>query len=307
MKCNTKIGNRRRLHRRVAVCVAWSLALATLSSMSRELDPDDPNDALTIARKIACSTIDGKAATYWWQGRAYSRRQGERDRLLFLVEGMNTRACVSATDPERGKGYRMVSRELLIYRHAQTGEALATWDNPWTGETVPVLHVANDPVNFATYEKGRAGEPYLWTGQIAEGKWQQSTTVPLFYPNPLAGAFQAEVGGTYHATEMFNFMGDAGDLLDSESDSARAHVGWARMSDWLPWMRMGGREGVIYMHTAGLKLSSWDALPDSMKTEIEAHYPAYRMPPSVDDDRPNVTSWIYYRRVAEGAEQAPER
>ena len=274
---------------------------------ARELDPNDPSDALTIARKVACSTIDGVAATYWWHGRAYSRRQGEPDRLLFNVEGMNTRACVSANDPDRGNGYRMVSRELLIYRDPATGEALATWDNPWTGETVPVLHVANDPVNFGAYEIDRSGQPYRWTGLVTEGKWRQSTTVPLFYPNPLGGDFQPEVGGTYHATEMFNFMGDAADLLDSEADSARAHVGWSRMSDWLPWMKMGGREGAIYMHTAGLKLSSWDALPEGMKAEIEAHYPAYREPPPLDDDRPNVTSWIYYKRVSEGSEEAPER
>lgn len=292
---------------RLAVALgALTIAMA-FPGHGAQLDPEDPKDALTIARKIACSTVDGIAATYWWHGRAYSRRQGERDRLLFHVEGMNTRACSAATDPDRGHGYRMVSRELLIYRDPATGEALATWDNPWTGETVAVLHVANDPVNFASYEIERNGEPYRWTGLVTEGKWRQSTTVPLFYPNPLGGDFQPEVGGTYHATEMFNFMGEAADLLDPETDSAAAHVGWSRVSDWLPWMKMGGREGTIYMHTAGLKLSSWDALPTSMKAEIEARYPAYREPPPVDDDRPNVTSWIYYKRVSEGNEEAPAR
>lgn len=292
------------LLRHVAVPLALTGALA---SGAQELDPNDPGDALTIARKIACSAQDGVPATYWWAGRAYSRRQGERDRLLFLVEGMNTRACVADEHPERGKGYRMVSRELLIYRDPETGEALSAWENPWTGQTVNVLHVANDPVNFATYEKGPTGTPFRWSGSIVEGKWRQSTTVPLFYPNPLGGGFQNEVGGTYHATEMFNFMGDAADLLDAEKASARAHVGWSRMSDWLPWMMMGGREGAMYMHTAGLKLSSWDALPDTMKAEIAAHYPAYTEPPPLDDERPNVTSWMYYKRVSEGAEQAPVR
>ena len=44
-----------------------------------------------------------------------------------------------------------------------------------------------------------------------------------------------------------------------------------------------------------------------MKEEIAAHYPDYAEPPPLDDARPNVTSWIYYRRVSEGVEQAPER
>ncbi len=277
------------------------------AAYAQQLDPNDAKDALTLARKIACSTVDGQPATFWWQGRAYSRRQGERDRPLFHVEGMNTRACASATHPTRGQGYRMVSRELLIYRDAQTGQALSTWENPWTGELVEVLHVANDPVNFANYEIGRDGEPLRWSGLITEGKWRQNTTVPLFYPNPLAGDYQAEVGGIYHATEMFNFLGDAAELLDAKTETAGSHVGWVRMSDWLPWMKMGGREGVIYMHTAGLRLSSWDALPDSMKDEIAKHYPSYRKPPPLDDDRRNVTSWIYYKRVAEGSETPPDR
>ena len=287
--------------------LALLLAAAAATGQAQQLDPNDPRDALTISRKLACSTVDGEPATFWWQGRAYSRRQGERDRLLFNVEGMNVRACVGDVHPERGQGYKMVSRELLIYRDLETGEALSTWENPWTGEVVEVLHVANDPVNFAQYEKDRNGQPFRWRGLITEGKWRQNTTVPLFYPNPLGGDFQAEVGGIYHAVEMFNFMGDAADLLDAAKETAEGHVGWARMSDWLPWMKMGGREGLIYMHTAGLRLSSWDALPDSMKEEIAKHYPIYRTPPPLDDDRRNVTSWIYYKRVGEGAETAPDR
>ncbi len=290
-----------------AISLVALLLMPLLPATARELDPNDPVDALTISRKIMCSTVDGEATIFWWEGRAFSRRRGERDRHLFDVEGMNVRACVADAHAERGAGFRMVSRELLIYRDPASGEALATWDNPWTGETVDVLHVANDPVNFAMYEQDRGGAPMRWSGRAEGGMWRQTNTVPLFYPNPLGGDFQPEVGGTYHATEMFNFFGNAAELLDSELPHASSHVGWARMSDWLPWMKMGGREGAIYMHTSGLRLSSWDALPDSMKEEITAHYPDYTEPPALDDTRPNVTSWIYYRRVREGAEKAPAR
>ncbi|MCY4213626.1 MAG: DUF1838 family protein [Gammaproteobacteria bacterium] len=271
------------------------------------LDPQDVRNALAMQRKVLCSTVDGEPTTFWWAGSAYSRRQGERDRLLFDVEGMNVRACVSDTHPERGEGYRMVSRELLIYRDAETGEALSTWQNPWSGETVDVLHVANDPVNHSTYVRNRDGTPLNWGGMITEGQWRMNITVPLFYPNPLASAYQKQIGGTYHATEMFNFFGATDELLDPATTTVARQVGWARVSDWLPWMNMQGREGIIYMHTAGLRLSSWNALPDRMKEEIEAHYPDYRNPPPLDDDRVNVTSWMYYQRVAEGEVVAPDR
>ena len=273
---------------------------------AQQLDPNDPQDALIMQRKIFCSLEDGEPTTFWWHGKAFSRRQGERDIHLFNVEGMNVRTCVADEHPERGKGFRLISRELLLYRDPETNEVMATWSNPWTGETVDVLHVANDPVNGAFYEIGSDGKPFQWSGRISEGQWRQTTTVPLFYPNPLGGGFQKQVGGTYHATEMFNFLGRTDDLLDSQTTMSASHVGWVRLSDWLPWMNMEGREGVIYMHTAGLRMSSWDAMPNTMKNEIAEHYPDYVAPPPLDDSRPNVTSWEYYRRVAEGEEEVPQ-
>ena len=122
---------------------------------------------------------------------------------------------------------------------------LSTWDNPWTGETVDVLHVANDPVNFMAGKVGRDGKPVTFRGTILGDRWWTTSEVPLFYPNPLGGEYQKEVGGTYHATEMFNFMGDTESLLSDETTTAEVQVGWARMSDWLPWMKMEGREGLI--------------------------------------------------------------
>ena len=65
----------------------------------------------------------------------------------FRVVGMNVRQCVTLDDPEKGEGYRMVSREIMLYLDPQSGEILRDWENPWTGEMVKVLHVANDPVN----------------------------------------------------------------------------------------------------------------------------------------------------------------
>ena len=293
-----------RLILRLAV---FSLLAGGTSAFAGQLDPNDPDDALIIGRKIACSTIDGEAITYWWHGHAYSRRMGQRDRQLFAVEGMNVRSCTSISDPQRGKGYKLVSREILLYKDPETDEVLSTWENPWSGETVEVLHVANDPVNFSAYTTGYDGKPSTFGGTILGDRWWMSLEVPLWYPNPLASEYQKEIGGTYHATEMFNFLGDTGSLLDPETTTAEVQVGWARMSDWLPWMMMNGRDGVIYMHTAGRKLDSWDDLSDTMKAEIAKHYPDYVGPPPSDDQRRNETSWSYYKKVRDGERKAPVR
>ncbi len=279
----------------------------TASAQSAKLNPESAQDTVKINRKIMCSLVDDEPITYYWFGRAYSRRTGEADKHMFNVEGMNIRSCSAVEDADRGMGYKLVSREILLYRDPESNKVLKTWDNPWTGEEVEVYHVANDPVNFTSYEKGRDGKPSIFGGHFLEDGWHMTTTVPLFYPNPLASEYQAEIGGTYHATEMFNFMGNRDDLLDPNKNTAEVHVGWVRMSDWLPWMKMQGRDGVIYMHTAGRKLDSWDAMPDGMKNEILTHYPDYVAPPPADDPRSNETSWKYYKSVKTGEKSLPNR
>lgn len=282
-----------------------SLIAAASGAHAQPLDPNNAIDALAMSRKIACTMTDGEPATYWWHGEAFSRRMGEADIHLFDVQGMNVRSCVKATD---GEGFNLVSRELLFYVDKDTGEILTKWKNPWTGEELDVLHVANDPVNGKYRAAGRDGKPYSWNGTISGDSWWQTATVPLFYPNPLASQYQKEIGGTYHATEMFNFFGDSASLLDRDAASAdNVTVGWVRMSDWLPWMMMGGRDGVIYFHTAGRKLDSWDELPKVIKDEVAKNYPEYTSPPPLDDARPNVTSWKYYDSVKKGDVKAPDR
>ncbi|RKQ71976.1 uncharacterized protein DUF1838 [Litorimonas taeanensis] len=282
-------------------------AVKSSSANVERLDLNTPEGAMLAMRKVQCSLVDGEAVTYYWFGRAYSRRMGERDKNIFNVEGMNVRACSTVNDPERGLGYKLVTREILLYKDAKTGEVLKTWENPWTGEEVEVMHVANDPVNSSGYVTGRDGKPATFGGDVMDDRFQMSFTVPLFYPSPLASEYEKEIGGTYHATEMFNFFGFTDDLTDMSKNTANVSVGWARMSDWLPWMNMQGREGTIYMHTAGRKLESWDDMSETMKSEIRTHYPEYVAPPPLDDPRKNMTSWEYYKQVRDGEIKLPKR
>lgn len=293
--------------RTLAFSVVAVLGALTSPAEAQRINLSTPEGVVQAQRRIWCTERDNEPVYWNWRGEAYSRREGERDRLLFRVEGLNVRTCVRVSDPQRGEGFRSVSRELLIYIDPETNRPLSRWTNPWTDETVEVLHVANDPVNGEFFPRGRDGAPTTWRGTTIGSSWYLTSTIPLFYTNPLGGDYQAEIGGTYHATEMFNFMGELNNLTTRSARGADVHVGWVRMSDWLPWMRMNGREGIIYMHTAGRKLLRWEDVSQLMRDEVARHYPAYRNPPPGDDARPNVTSWSYYRAVREGRETPPVR
>lgn len=286
-------------------CISWLpaalLGLASLASgpavAADGLGLDGPDEALAAMRKIQCSTADGVPVTYGWEGRTYSRVPGEPDRLLFKVEGMNIRQCGPLSAEEGGPGFKLVTREILLYLDPETGEVLSQWENPWTGQTVAVVHVTNDPVNQRLARVGRGGREFSLPFVVQGNQWWLTSTVPLFYKNVLGGDYQKYVGGTYHATEMFNFFGDVDEITDPDVQSVAARVGWVRISSWLPWMEMGDRAGLLYFHTAGRKLDSFDDLSDRMKEQIANNFPEYARPPPLDDQRRNETSWTFFKKV----------
>jgi len=280
----------------VAALLAPALACA---AKPRGLDLSTPEGSLEAFRKVQCSLEDRRPTVYYWSGETYSRLEGEPDRLLFRFEGMNIRQCVTVNDPARGPGFRQVSREVLYYEDPATGGILDEWQNPWTGESVKVLHVANDPVNFRApvFAKGADGKPYHSEIEVMGDHWWGTTTVPLFYRSPLGGDYQDSVGGMYHATEMFSFFGSVADLTDARKPSADVSVAWSRISPWLPWMKMRGRPGLLYFNGAGRKLDGFAGLPEHLRKLIESRNPQFNAPPPVDDARPNESSWSYYRKA----------
>jgi len=266
---------------------------------ARMLDPAIPADAFEISKRVQCGEADGKQAVYHFAGKIYSRVEGEPDKLLFLAEGMNVRQCVAVTDPVRGTGYRLVSREVLLYLDPKTGAVLRKWANPWSGETVDVMHINNDPVNqrpaFAMTADGKPTPP---AAMRREGRWlYMPLEVPLFYENPLTGAYQDYVGGKYHAMEIFDFVADANEMLDTKNPTSYPAVSWVRISDWLPWMKQRGRQGMMVFNAVGTKLRSYDELPKVMKDEIALNYPTYTTPPPGNDTRPNATTWTVFKAM----------
>ncbi len=74
------------------------------------------------------------------------------------------------------------------------------------------------------------------------------------------------------------------ELLDpAKTGSDDATVSWARISKWLPWMKMGDRPGVVVFHTAGLRVNGWDDVPDIIRNEVKTNWPLWQEAPPIDD------------------------
>jgi len=273
-------------------------AFMAIPALADNIDISTPDGYVKMNRKIHCSVNDAEPAVFTWEGRAFARVPGERDKHVFNLNGMNIRQCVTIHDEKRGTGFRQVSREIMLYLDPKTNEVLRTFENPWTGADNEIIHVANDPVNgWPNYGKDKDGNPSVRPLKQTNGTWFMNIEVPLFYTNPMGGEYQKYVGGTYHATEIFDFNGDVEELLDASKPVAYPIVSWIRISKWLPWMEMGDRAGLLYFNAMGKKLENFDQLPEVMKAEIAANYPEYTEAPPLDDTRKNETSWTYMKKM----------
>lgn len=268
-------------------------------------------EALQMLQKTVCNTLEeGKPVYGMWEGRMYSRIPGEKDRHIFNVVGINVRQCDCVEDKVKGAGFRSVGREIMMYLDPKTNEILDTWENPFTGETVDVLHVANDPVSLRSYiyEKNDKGEDratfsFRQYGDVAVTSYEY----PLFYDNPLAGDYQNAVGGTYHAMEIFNTYYNFEEITNPKiKDLKTSSISWSRISQWLPWMGMGSKQGIMIVNSTGESVLDKDKIWPKIQTILEERYPLYMNPPAKDDKRPNETSWTVYKKYIAAKEKKEE-
>ena len=269
-------------------------------------------DAMIINQKSTCGTTEeGKTRFGMWEGRGYSRVPGEKDRHLFNVIGINTRHCSVKEDKVKGLGYRSVSREIMVYMDPKTNEILDTWMNPWTKEEVEVVHVANDPVNMRGWSwenddegKSKAKASYRHYGKVAATSYE----IPLFYDNPLSSDFQAYTGGGYHAMEIFNTYYDAEEFTNPKIKSlGQSNISWSRVAQWLPWMIMGDRAGIMIFNATGYSTFDESEIWPNLRKVLDERYPEYLTPPILDDPRPNETTWTVFKKHMEGKDKVKVR
>ncbi len=278
-----------------------ALALLAAAAPPKPLDPANSDDAFKMNTKQFCSLKEGEVAVHYWEGTVYSRIRGEKDRHLFNVAAMSMRQCKPYNDPVRGPGSRGVNREIVFYLDPETDQLMRTWKNPWTAEEVEIVHVHNDPVNSRepSYARDKDGKPRArFDSMVMNGyAYAGGGAALLFYDSPLAGDYQDYVGGKYQASEFLMSSAPMADLTNPTATRVQDSVfSWGRISRWMPWMKMGGRDGLLVHYMGGLRVNSFEELPGWMKTEVRANYPAYTVPPPTDDTRPNETSWTVFKK-----------
>ncbi|MBO3461257.1 DUF1838 domain-containing protein [Aetokthonos hydrillicola Thurmond2011] len=234
------------------------------------------------------SSLDPTQSTFLtWTGSIYAFIPGEKKKILFKILGMSVSRCILVKEDE----WDFTSRELTYYLDPNTGQILHRWENPWIGETVPVMHVANNPVQG--HFKGKFPAP-------VEGE-RTTFVFDIFptYPNPLAEDpkfAQYSPQPIYQAAELFKLTVPTADLLNPEVLSvSQLQLTWDRIGSWLPWMKMGSTQGHLIYSAYGCKVNGFSELPQLFQDEINNRIPLYRNAPESLLDLEDMTSWLYFQ------------
>ena len=92
------------------------------------------------------SNLDMKSTHYGWiEGIVMGVAPGGALKNICGFRGFGCNRLLPYDGPEYG--YRRVLREVVFYTDLETGEILKEMENPYTGEMVRVVPVANDPFN----------------------------------------------------------------------------------------------------------------------------------------------------------------
>lgn len=264
----------------------------SLSVQAQPLDLSKPADLLTVYVKIRGSLDPKEETVVYDEGTIYAVIPNQPIRPIFKLQMYN----IARFEPN-DSGYSLITREMLAYEDLQTGEILKEWKNPFTGETVEVIHVWNDPVN-STNKSATFSVP--WT-RLGDGRLCLHIDVPLFYPSPLKKAEWPKESRSdmYQAAELFQFFVSEKDINNKKLKSVPFDISWVRFSDFLPWMKMGDKPGYLMYSSRGWKVKGgFEALPEKIKDFVKANHPEYAHTPE-KYSAPNMTSWKYYKKVME--------
>ncbi|TFI52378.1 DUF1838 domain-containing protein [Mastigocladus laminosus UU774] len=236
--------------------------------------------------KVRCGT-DGKTYYFEATGSMYAQPLDQDEPIhLFDFLGVDISRCIQDKVNSR---WTLVSRKFSLYLDPQSGQILKQWENPWTGETLNIMHRSYDYQEFQI--------PPQINAYIAPEISFVSLDFNKKLPNPLA----KNPKFTDYSPEEFLRSSDSYKFIfptaildekgeNSQSDRAVA-MSYYRMGPWEPWMKMKGKPGFLVLNYTGAKTETFEDLHPHIKEKIEHRLPLFREAPICRLERSIGTSW----------------
>ncbi len=315
MTLDKKIVSRRQALTGAAAISAAGVAACSQSSSQQTtyavkkplvLDYKNPKWNRDAYARLSGNLDSTKEKIGWFKGKAIGVVPGKKNVEICGFEGFSVTRLLQLEDGS----WRKLLREVGFYTDLETGEILEELENPYTGEIVKTVPIANDPFNFTIGEF--KPQPPSYGGLNTKKppkipfllKWQEKgdtvlleSDIHLFYPSALQpDKWPRESSGPMNrVSEMFRYYIDRDQLGDPDNTSVSFFGSWVRETPWFPWLLMDGAPGhCMYVCDQGA-WDHWDFIPQNIIDAAEAIDPKFLSAPT-EDYGPSLSSLEWYAR-----------
>jgi hypothetical protein len=261
----------------------------------------------------ATSNLDMKSTHYGWiDGHVMGVAPGGPIRTFCGFRGLGVTRLI----PLEGEhGYRRLLREVVFYTDLETGEILEDMENPFTGEKVRVVPVANDPFNRIIRESELSRptfgglnvdekleeKPFILNWKAFGDRLMMERHINLYYPNALDPKkwVRESAGPMNQVTETYVMNMSLKDIQNPDLTTVDSTTVWGRHTPWLPWMLMGQAPGHCLYSVMAASMHSLDEAPDQRIIEyIAKNYTKFLDAPT-EWEEPSLSSLEWYAREQE--------
>ncbi len=285
------------------------------------LNYDDPYDNLYAFGKIWAGYEEPVIGCF--HGLMFGRINDKRMVPLFGYTGTGVLLCQIADNGE----LQVKSRETGYFTDLRTGDILEQWENPWTGEIVDVYHFYNDVsagrigieipkffmgannesptlMNEGTVFPDENGEyPFILPFQQFGDELMLAWDYTHEYANPVSpqGWPQSSTGPQISPSEHFTMQVAKQQVEDRSAPTARMTAGFSRISQWWPFMKMGGtglENGVMFGRMFSHKgLKGYGDIPRKVLDYFEKNAPEYlTLPDGWEPKTHRIDTWTAYSK-----------
>ena len=266
--------------------------------------------AQTMAR-IAGNTDPSATKHGWYRGRIMGVAPGGAVRDLLGIKVMSSQRLEPLADRP---GWSLLQKEVGFFFDLATGEVVDEWENPYTSETVEVLHIANPSVSrniepvvrdsrfYDDPQKASEGErPFVLPWQRAGDRLFVEQHSHFWAKNPLDPAVwkRESSGPMLQVSDMMSFNVRFSDVQNPELTSLENWGAWVHVRPWQPWMLMGTSAGHCLYNCFTGSADSLATIPGDIVAATRARHPDFlEAPKELTQSEPSLVRFMRERKPA---------
>lgn len=254
-----------------AIPLALSIPGRNSAWADGHVDPNTVDGLYNIHRKLHFSFDD--RVVYWY---LRAIRYGLVDSTFTPFWDMHV-GFISVSEDE-GDGFRMRMMSAIFYTDLESGKLLENFDNPFTGERIPVRQpgvlrasrlydkagIVSDPIERPGMDITRddsIGPAWI----IGDDVWCRGDTMMRMEPT-------SDDGRMFQVYDWSTFHGSISEVADPDVPSAACTQSFVDLLTWPDWLNMGDMPGNYVSRGFGRKSFSMDGMPPEWSAIMRDQY-----------------------------------